>query len=121
MAFFPPIPLIRKKLIIKKLTKCNAFTENTAVTFKEAGIINPNGFKKITKKLIDQELLVKTKDNKYYLNKQEERISVIGIIIYALAAMCFFAYLKTREAEFMLYGGVLLIVASIMVMLYKSK
>ncbi len=46
MAFFPPIPLIRKKLIIKKLTECNAFSEETAKTFSEAGIINPNGFNK---------------------------------------------------------------------------
>ncbi len=36
MAFFPPIPLIRKNLIIKKLTECNAFSEETAKTFVEA-------------------------------------------------------------------------------------
>ena len=69
MAFFPPIPLIRKKLIIKKLTECNAFSEENAKTFSEAGIINPNGFNKVTEKLIKQKILVKTKDGKYYLNK----------------------------------------------------
>ena len=52
MAFFPPIPLIRKKLIIKKLTECNAFSEETAKTFSEAGIINPNGFHNVNEKLI---------------------------------------------------------------------
>ena len=36
MVFIPPIPLIRKNLIIKKLTECNAFSEETAKTFKEA-------------------------------------------------------------------------------------
>lgn len=69
MAFFPPIPLIRKNLIIKKLTECNAFSEETAKTFKEAGIINPYGFNKVNEKLIKQKVLIKTKDGKYYLNK----------------------------------------------------
>ena len=69
MAFFPPIPLIRKKLIIKKLTECGAFSEETSKSFSEAGIINPNGFKKITEKLIKQNILVKTKDDKYYIIK----------------------------------------------------
>ena len=46
MTFFPPIPLIRKNNIIKKLTESNAFSEKTAKTFTEAGIINPNGFNK---------------------------------------------------------------------------
>ena len=69
MTFFPPIPLIRKNLIIKKLTESNAFSEETAKTFTEAGIINPNGFNKINERLIKQKVLVKTKDGKYYLNK----------------------------------------------------
>ena len=69
MAFFPQIPLIRKNLIIKKLTECDAFSEKTAKSFSEAGIINPNGFNKINKRLIKQKVLVKTKDGKYYLNK----------------------------------------------------
>ena len=69
MTFFPPIPLIRKNNIIKKLTESNAFSEKTAKTFSEAGIINPNGFNKINERLIKQKVLVKTKDGKYYLNK----------------------------------------------------
>ena len=71
MAFFSPIPLIRKNLIIKKLTECNAFSEETAKTFIEAGIINPDGFHKINEKLIKQGILVKTNDNKYYLNNKQ--------------------------------------------------
>ena len=69
MTFFPPIPLIRKNNIIKKLTESNAFSEKTAKTFTEAGIINPNGFNKINEILIKQKVLTKTKDGKYYLNK----------------------------------------------------
>ncbi len=67
--FFPPIPLIRKKIIIKKLTKNNAISEENAKTFAEAGIVNPNGFKKVTEKMIEQQILIKTKEGKYYLNK----------------------------------------------------
>lgn len=69
MAFFPPIPLIRKNLIIKKLTKCNAFSKESAITFEEAGIINPKGFNKINERLIEQKILVRTEEGKYYLNK----------------------------------------------------
>lgn len=39
MVFFPPIPLIRKNYMIKKLTGSNAFSEETAKTFLEAGIV----------------------------------------------------------------------------------
>ena len=69
MTFFPPIPLIRKNHIIKKLTESNAFSEKIAKTFIEAGIINPTGFNKINEILIKQKVLTKTKDGKYYLNK----------------------------------------------------
>ena len=47
MAFFPPIPLIRKNVILKKLRDCGATSEKTARTLAEAGVINPNGFKHI--------------------------------------------------------------------------
>ena len=67
--FFPPIVLIRKNLIIKKLSQCGAFTEETAKTFSEAGIINPNVFKKVNDTLEKQRVLVRTKENKYYLNQ----------------------------------------------------
>ena len=67
MSFFPPIPLIRKNLIIKKLSACNAFSEATAKTFSEAGIMNPNGFPRITERLLKQKVISRTKDGKYYL------------------------------------------------------
>ena len=69
MVFIPPVPLIRRNYIIKKLKKSNAFSEKTAKTFLEAGIFNPNGFNKINEILIKQNILVRTKDGKYYLNK----------------------------------------------------
>lgn len=69
MAFFPPIPLIRKKLIIKKLQECGAISSESAKSFEEAGIINPNGFGMITERLVKQKVLVRTNGNKYFLNK----------------------------------------------------
>lgn len=67
--FFPPILLIRKKMIIKKLREHGAISENTAVTLKEAGVINPHAFSKLTEKLERDNILIKTKDQTYYLNK----------------------------------------------------
>ncbi len=65
--FFPPIPLIRKRRIIKKLTEHKAFSAETAVTFKKAGIINPNAFGRITQKLVNDNVIKKAENNKYYL------------------------------------------------------
>ena len=54
MAFFPPIPLIRRNVIIKRLKKCGANSPETAKTFAEAGILNPNLFSPVTEKLVKQ-------------------------------------------------------------------
>ncbi|MBR5288776.1 MAG: hypothetical protein IKU34_09355 [Clostridia bacterium] len=67
MAFFPPIPLIRRNVIIKKLKACGATSVETAKTLTEAGVINPNGFKRITDKLVETNVIHKTVDGKYYL------------------------------------------------------
>ncbi len=62
-----PVLLMRKRHIIDKLIKMNAVSEESAVTFKEAGIINPNGFKRFTLRLVEQDILRQFGD-KYYLN-----------------------------------------------------
>lgn len=67
MPFIAPVPLIRKRLIIKKMDQCGATSASAAKTFAEAGIINPNGFSMVTKKLIRDGVLGKTADGKYYL------------------------------------------------------
>ena len=64
-----PVFLLRKKMIIKKLQQCGAISEETAKTFEEAGVFNPNAFPKLNEKLVKDNVLVKTKNNKYYLNK----------------------------------------------------
>ena len=62
-----PVLLIRRKHIIRSLLKKNALSEESAITFEEAGIINPNGFKRFTKLLVQQGILCQ-KEDKYYLN-----------------------------------------------------
>ena len=62
-----PIPLIRKKHIINKLLRCNAVSAENAVTFQQAGIINPFGFSLVTKRLIQQGILCQIED-KFYLD-----------------------------------------------------
>lgn len=62
-----PIPLIRERRIINKLLEKNAVSIESAVTLKEAGILNPNGFQTITLRLIEQGVLQQYGD-KYYLD-----------------------------------------------------
>ncbi|MBQ4263296.1 MAG: hypothetical protein IJB83_03515 [Bacilli bacterium] len=63
------IYLLRRNLIIKKLYLCGAISEETAKTLEEVGVGKPDRFVRINDKLQKQKILVKTKDNKYYLNK----------------------------------------------------
>lgn len=67
MAFFPPIPLIRRNAIIKRLKGCGANSSESAKTLVEAGVINPNGFSHITEKLVEQGVIYRTTDGKYYV------------------------------------------------------
>ena len=67
MAFIPPIPLIRKNLILKRLKECGAVSYDTAKTLAEANVFNPNGFKPVTNRMVEQGVLGKTSDGKYYV------------------------------------------------------
>lgn len=67
MPFFPPIPLIRRKHIVKQLLSCGAKSKETAKTLTEAGVINPNGFRRITDHLVKSGVIHKTSGNKYYV------------------------------------------------------
>ena len=65
----PPVLMLRRKIIIKKLTECGAFSEESAVTLKDAGVFNPNAFQRLTKIMETRNILTQTTDGKYYLNK----------------------------------------------------
>ncbi len=67
MPFVPPVPLIRRNLMIRKLKKANATDESRAVTFEQAGIANPNGFPIITERMLKSGILAMTADGKYDL------------------------------------------------------
>ena len=59
---------MRKKQIIAKFSALNAISEENAISLEEAKISSPNLFG-IIDKLVKQGILIKTKNNKYYLNK----------------------------------------------------
>lgn len=64
-----PALLIRKKQILKKLEQSGAISEETAKTLEEAEVFNPNAFSRLNDKLVKDKILVRTKNNRYYLNK----------------------------------------------------
>lgn len=65
--FFAPIPLIRKNHIIDRLSACGATSPATAVTFVAAGVINPEKFTAITKRLLKSRVIGQTPDGRYYI------------------------------------------------------
>ena len=67
--FLSPALLMRKKIILKKLKQNGAISEETAKTLEEVGVFNPNAFSKLNDKLVQDKILVRTKNDKYYLNK----------------------------------------------------
>ena len=67
--FVPPIPLIRKNLIIRKLSAAGAFSEQSAVTLREAGVLNPDGFLAVTRRMVNRGIIAACGDGKYYLKR----------------------------------------------------
>lgn len=65
--FFPPIPLIRRNVIIKKLKAHGAVSEKTAVRLEDTGIPFPHGFRPITTRMLRQGILHRTQDGRYYI------------------------------------------------------
>lgn len=65
--FFPPIPLIRRNHIIRRLRACGAVSPLTARTFEEAAIIFPNKFSLVKMKMLRDGRLRQTEDGRYYL------------------------------------------------------
>ena len=48
----PPVAMMRRNYIIKKLLKSGAVSEEHAVSLKEAGVFNSQGFPLITRRLL---------------------------------------------------------------------
>ena len=62
-----PMALMRKNLIIKKLRACGAVSEESAKSLAEAGVINPDGFKRITDSLVKTGSIHRTFGGRYYV------------------------------------------------------
>lgn len=69
MFFVPPIPLIRRKHIIRRLRACGAVSPQTARSFEEAGIIFPNKFSIAKIKMLHDGRLCRTEDGRYFLGR----------------------------------------------------
>lgn len=65
--FVPPIPLIRRNHIIRKLRACGAMSPLTAVSFEEAGILFPNKFSLVKMKMLRDGRLCQTGDGRFFL------------------------------------------------------
>lgn len=61
------LSFFKKKSIINKLKEKGAISEDTAVSINEIGILKDS--LDLFQKLINDKVLVKTKDDKYYVNK----------------------------------------------------
>lgn len=66
-----PVLLLRKKIIIEKLTKAGAISEATAKTLEEANVFNPRAFQRLTQNMVKEGILGITNNKKYYLKKTE--------------------------------------------------
>ena len=62
-----PVLLMRKRHIMGKLLKMDAVSKEKAVTLREAGVINPNGFHRFTLHLVEQGVLRQCGE-KYFLD-----------------------------------------------------
>ena len=70
MAYFPPVPAIRRNILLTRLRQTGAVSRETAVTLSDAGIINPNGFRHITDLLVKRRIIFQ-EGNKFYLELRE--------------------------------------------------
>ena len=67
VASFPPVLLMRRNIIRKRLAEAGATTPEKALTLAEAGVINPYGFRRFTEFLVRKDFIRRTADNRYYL------------------------------------------------------
>lgn len=67
MALFPPVILIRRKVIIKRLRESGATSPETAKTLAEAGVITPNVLPGVTARMVKKGIINTTAGGKYYL------------------------------------------------------
>lgn len=62
-----PVPLIRRNYILRKLRKCGADCPERAVTLREAGVFNPDGFPLVTRRMICRSLICTVDGVRYFV------------------------------------------------------
>lgn len=61
-----PVPLIRRNYVLRKLRKCGADCPERAVTLREAGVFNPDGFCGVTRRMISRGLICTVDGARYF-------------------------------------------------------
>ena len=69
VASFPPVLLMRRNIIRKRLAEAGATTPERALTLAEAGVVNPYGVQLFTEVLVRKDFIRRTADNRYYLSR----------------------------------------------------
>ena len=67
--FVPPVAIIRRKRIVKRLLNAGAVTADTAVTLEEAGIFKGLGL--IVSRLETHGVLIKLNNDSYYVDTKK--------------------------------------------------
>lgn len=67
MAMAVPVPLIRRNYVLRKLRSCGADCAERAVSLREAGVFNPDGFPMVTRMMVRQGLLRTTDGERYFV------------------------------------------------------
>lgn len=62
-----PVPLIRRNYILRRLRRCGADCPERAVSFREAGVFNPDGFPMVTRRMIGQGLICTVDGMRYFI------------------------------------------------------
>ena len=62
-----PVPLIRRNHVLRKLRKCGADCPERAVSLREAGVFNPDGFPRVTRVLIRRGLIGTVDGIRYFV------------------------------------------------------
>ena len=65
-----PVFILRQKRILKKLRECGAVSEESAKTLEEAGVFNPDAFPRVLEDLVNKNILIRTRAQKYYIADQ---------------------------------------------------
>ena len=62
-----PVPLIRRNYVLRKLREYGADCPERAVSFREAGVFNPDGFRRVTRRMVRWGLIQTVDGVRYFV------------------------------------------------------